>query len=123
LARVSLRQRQNCLAAGRETRQSVRLRVMNGGRTISGRDKFPGLRTIKGFGGGCGRINVSGLVGGDAEIAPFLQHNIRRPLQRQRSSAKVVSLLMGSILPPGTIPHPAVSKIGVTNPISEAGHV
>lgn len=96
---------------------------MNGGGTVAGRDKFPGLRTIKGIGGGCGRRMVSGLVVGETEIAPFLQHNIRRTLQRRLSSAKVVSLLMGAILPPGTIPHPAVSKIGVTNPISEAGYV
>jgi hypothetical protein len=45
------------------------------------------------------------------------------PLQWELSSAKVVSLLKGDNLPLGTIPHPAVSKIGVTNPISEAGYV
>lgn len=58
-----------------------------------------------------------------SRIAPVLQHPFRRPLQVEHSSAKVVWLLMGALLPPGTIPQPAVSKIGVTNSISEAGHV
>ena len=53
------------------------------------------------------------------KTAPFLQHL----LQGQRSSAKVVSLLDGNILPPGTNTIPSVSKIGVTNPISEAAYV
>lgn len=52
-------------------------------------------------------------------IAPFLQHF----LQGQRSSAKVVSLLDGNILLSGTNTIPSVSKIGVTNPISEAAYV
>lgn len=56
-------------------------------------------------------------------FAPILEQCGVRTLQGELSSAKVVSLLKGKIFPLGTNHDPAVSKIGVTNPISEAGHV
>ncbi|SPE20950.1 hypothetical protein SBA5_30155 [Candidatus Sulfotelmatomonas gaucii] len=66
-----------------------------------------------------GRKKASGRRGKGPGIAPVLQHF----LQGTRSSVKVVSLLDGNILPLGTITFPPVSKIGVTNPIPEAGYV